>query len=254
MKALADNVAAYDLNSGSISPAGSSLPVCSVDLSWAPPCPHDMAPVHPAATGSRALARRLIELTIVCAALLFMLPLLGTIFGLLKLQDGGPALFGHWRIGRGGRRFRCWKFRTMVVDADQRLRAHLENDPIARLEWEADQKLRSDPRVTPLGRFLRKSSLDELPQLLNVLSGEMSLIGPRPIVADEIQKYGRRYREYVCVRPGITGLWQVSGRSSVTLDEMVRLDIEYAQRRTPWLNLRILLRTVPAVLFARGAW
>jgi len=254
MKALADNVVAYDLNSGSSSPAGLTPPVCSVELSWELPCPHDLAPAHPAAIGSRAVARRLIELAIVCAALLFMLPVLGTIFALLKLQDGGPALFGHWRIGRGGRRFRCWKFRTMVMDADQRLRAHLENDPIARLEWEADQKLRTDPRVTPLGRFLRKSSLDELPQLLNVLNGEMSLIGPRPIVVDEIQKYGRRYRDYVCVRPGITGLWQVSGRNGTTYRRRVAIDTFYVRHWNLRLDAAILLRTIKVVLTSDGAF
>jgi lipopolysaccharide/colanic/teichoic acid biosynthesis glycosyltransferase len=134
------------------------------------------------------------------------------------------------------------------------LRAMLEADPDARAEWERDQKLRHDPRITAYGNFLRKTSLDELPQLLNVLKGEMSIVGPRPIVASEIAKYGRYFRYYIRVPPGITGMWQVSGRNDVEYDERVALDVLYVKRRTIWVNMFILIKTVPAVLNRRGSY
>jgi lipopolysaccharide/colanic/teichoic acid biosynthesis glycosyltransferase len=172
----------------------------------------------------------------------------------IKLQDGGPILFGHTRLGYGGRSFKCLKFRSMVVDAEERLQRLLEHDPIARKEWAADQKLRVDPRITPFGVLLRKSSIDELPQLLNVLRGDMSIVGPRPIVQAEISRYGRFYRHYCAVRPGITGLWQVSGRNDVTYRQRVALDSLYARRRSLGLNVWILFKTVPAVLLRKGSY
>ncbi len=190
---------------------------------------------------------------VAAAALTFLLgPLLLAIAMLVRL-DGGPALFAHERIGAGGAPFRCFKFRTMVEASDLVLQQHLESNPEAAAEWRATQKLRDDPRVTWIGRILRKSSLDELPQLLNVLRLEMSLVGPRPIVAREIPRYGEDIAYYYETRPGITGLWQVSGRSSTSYQYRVELDRWYVKNWTIWQDLTILLRTIPAVLAARGA-
>lgn len=181
-------------------------------------------------------------------------PLLAAIALAILLQDGGPVFFTHMRVGRGGRLFPCLKFRTMAVDADRRLADHLAADSYARVEWGEHQKLRSDPRITPLGAFLRKSSLDELPQILNVLRGEMSLVGPRPIVPEEIERYGCRFKHYRTIKPGITGLWQVNGRSDVSYRRRVAMDTFYARSRTPMLDLWIIAMTIPAVLFRRGSY
>jgi exopolysaccharide production protein ExoY len=142
----------------------------------------------------------------------------------------------------------------MAVDAEARLSELLKNDPVARLEWDRDHKLKNDPRITPIGNFLRKSSLDELPQLFNVLIGEMSLVGPRPIVIGEVARYGRYFQQYCSVRPGITGLWQISGRNDVTYRRRVAMDVTYARAQSYGLNMRILVGTVPSVLFARGSY
>lgn len=194
------------------------------------------------------------NLVLALLALLFLLPLMMAVAAAVYLQDGGPVLFAHRRIGRGGRTFYCLKFRTMAVDAEQRLAELLARDPAARIEWEKDHKLRNDPRVTALGVFLRKSSLDELPQLLNVLRGEMSLVGPRPIVEAEVVKYGRRFGYYCAVKPGITGLWQVSGRNDTTYRARVALDCIYARRRNLWMDAFVIVCTVPAVLSRRGSY
>lgn len=197
---------------------------------------------------------RAVDVTIALLALVFIAPLLLTIYCLIRRQDGGPAIFSHMRLGEGGRSFPCFKFRSMVVDAEARLQALLASDPAARAEWEADHKLRNDPRITPLGAFLRKSSLDELPQLLNVLRGEMSIVGPRPIVFGEVARYGRRYAHYCAVRPGITGLWQVSGRNDVSYRRRVACDALYAHRRSLGVNLGIIFWTIPAVLRSEGSY
>jgi len=183
----------------------------------------------------------------------FVLPLLLTVGLLIRLQDGGRAVYSQKRYGRDGRTFHCFKLRSMVLDADARLKEILETDPEARAEWETLQKLSHDPRITPLGHFIRKTSIDELPQLINILKGEMSIVGPRPIVENEISKYGEYYRDYCSVRPGLTGLWQVEGRSDTTYEERVQLDARYANERTFTGDIMIMLRTVPAVLFSRGA-
>jgi exopolysaccharide production protein ExoY len=200
-----------------------------------------------------AVLERLFEVPLCVLALAFLAPLLLVIAVLVRLQDGGPALFGHTRIGKNGRHFACLKFRSMAPDADARLAALLRDDPRAREEWLRDHKLKNDPRVTPLGRFLRMSSLDELPQLLNVLKGEMSLVGPRPIIAAEISRYGRFYGRYCSVRPGLTGLWQVSGRSEVDYRRRVALDLLYIRRRNFRFYATILVATIPAVFSRRGA-
>lgn len=197
---------------------------------------------------------RAFDVVLAALALVFLAPFMALLCVAVRLSDGGPAVFSHTRIGRGGRPFQCLKFRTMVVDAEFRLQKLLASDPVARAEWAADQKLRRDPRVTALGRFLRKSSLDELPQLLNVLRGEMSLVGPRPIVTAEIMRYGRWFPRYCSVRPGITGLWQVNGRNDVSYRRRVAMDVLYARKRSLTLYVGILARTVPALLLRSGSY
>jgi exopolysaccharide production protein ExoY len=173
---------------------------------------------------------------------------------LMVRADGGPAFFAHQRVGRGGKLFGCLKFRSMVIDSQARLEALLTGDPAARAEWEATRKLKNDPRITPIGRFLRSTSLDELPQLINVLLGEMSLVGPRPVQeAEIIRYYGASAAHYMAVRPGITGLWQVSGRSETSYESRVALDVAYVSRPSLLADLSILLRTPVAVLSRRGA-
>ena len=172
---------------------------------------------------------------------------------LIALQDGGPVFFAHRRLGYGGQSFPCMKFRSMAVDAEARLTKLLAENPEARAEWARDHKLKNDPRITPLGAFLRKSSLDELPQLFNVLRGEMRFVG-RPIVQSEVARYGRRFMHYCSVRPGITGLWQVSGRNDVSYRRRVAIDTIYAKARTVKLDLIILVMTVPAILLKRGSY
>ena len=172
----------------------------------------------------------------------------------IRLDSPGPALYSQKRIGVHGRPFRAWKFRSMVANSQEMLARHLETDPDALKEWKRTQKLKNDPRVTRAGRFLRKSSLDELPQIWNVLRGEMSFVGPRPIVENEIHHYGDSFDLYKRVRGGITGLWQVSGRSDTTYTERVLLDSFYARNWSVWLDLCILFRTFSVVLFGKGAY
>ncbi|HUO20940.1 MAG TPA: sugar transferase [Caulobacteraceae bacterium] len=221
---------------------------------------HSEAPYEINAVGSEADSKselglcRILDILIAATALVFFAP-----FGLLialgiKICDGGPVFFGHSRIGYCGRAFRCWKFRSMFTDADARLRELLINDPVARSEWELDHKLRRDPRVTAIGAILRKTSLDELPQLYNVLRGEMSLIGPRPIVNAEIIRYGRWFQYYCAVKPGLSGLWQVSGRNDVSYRRRVAMDVAYARSQSPRLYVRILVATIPAVLMRKGSY
>jgi lipopolysaccharide/colanic/teichoic acid biosynthesis glycosyltransferase len=208
-------------------------------------------------TGFRSptsLIADVMHVAIVLAVTMFAMPLMIAIALAVYANDGGPVLFRHRRVGRNGKTFYCLKFRTMAVDAETRLADLLANDPVARAEWAADFKLRSDPRVTRIGAFLRRSSLDELPQLFNLMRGEMSLVGPRPIVEAEIARYGWRFRHYCAVKPGITGLWQVSGRNDVSYRSRVAMDCIYAKRKSLWLDLWVLAVTVPAVLAKRGSY
>lgn len=180
-------------------------------------------------------------------------PLILLIVAWLNLQ-GSPIIFRHHRVGRSGKVFVCYKFTTMVPNADEALADLLRCRPDLQAEWARDQKLRNDPRVTRFGAFLRRTSLDELPQLWNVLKGDMSLVGPRPIVRQEIAKYRSAIRHYFAMRPGLTGLWQVSGRNNVTYRRRVAMDRIYATRASFRLDLWILLQTVGVVLFQRGAY
>lgn len=185
--------------------------------------------------------------------LILLSPLMVVVCFLIWRRDGAPVLFAHYRVGHKGKLFRCMKFRTMLQNSEQVLADLLRDDPAARSEWERDQKLTNDPRITAVGHFLRKSSLDELPQLLNVLRGEMSLVGPRPITVAELTRYGKVRWHYLSVRPGITGLWQVSGRNNTTYDERVALDRHYVEARSVWLDIGILLKTVRVVVAREGA-
>lgn len=210
-------------------------------------------PVRPPQNHVNETILRLLDIVIGIIAVIVFAPLLIGLAIAIYVTSPGPLIFAQPRIGRNGREFRCLKFRTMVVDATDRLEQLLASDPAARAEWARDHKLRNDPRITPLGRFLRKSSLDELPQFFNLINGTMSVVGPRPIVNAEVVRYGRRFQDYCRVRPGITGLWQVSGRSDTTYRRRVALDVAYSRHRSLGLNIKIMLMTVPAVLAAKGS-
>lgn len=201
-----------------------------------------------------AMLTRTIDVTIALAAVLLLLPLLVLLIVTLKLTSRGPILFAHPRIGKGGQVFPCYKFRSMVVNSSEVLERHLAECPQARAEWQRDHKLRNDPRVTPIGRLLRRTSLDEVPQIFNVLRGEMSLVGPRPIVAGEIFRYRQYIFDYMSVKPGITGLWQISGRNNTTYRRRVALDTAYARSRNVAFDIAIMARTVPAVLLGSGCY
>jgi Undecaprenyl-phosphate galactose phosphotransferase WbaP len=211
--------------------------------------------VQPGLVGIRRLYeiffKRVLDLVISITILPIILPTI-LVLCLLVRRDGGAGLFGHARMGKDGKVFSCWKIRTMVPDAQARLDALLASDAEARAEWERDHKLRNDPRVTRLGNFLRRSSLDELPQIWNVLKGEMSLIGPRPVTEPELQRYGKQAPSYLMMRPGITGLWQVSGRNDISYAERVALDVKYLDEMSLWKDLAILYKTVFAVVGRTG--
>lgn len=198
--------------------------------------------------------KRLMDTFIASIAVLALAPLLMLVALMVRFTSPGPILYGHKRVGHNGRTFRCWKFRSMVTDADKALARHLDASPEARREWEETHKLRNDPRITPIGQVLREKSIDELPQLFNVLMGDMSLVGPRPVVKDELSRYGSSARHYLSARPGVTGLWQVSGRSETDYARRVALDRAYVQNCGILMDMKILLQTIPVVLKARGSW
>ncbi len=197
---------------------------------------------------------RLLDIVVSAAMLVFLFPLLLLVSAAVFIADPGPVIFKQRRLGWGGNTFFCLKFRSMALDADKRLAALLLNNPTARAEWERDHKLKDDPRVTSIGRILRKSSIDELPQLWNVLRGDMTLVGPRPIVEAEIVRYGRYFQDYCRVQPGLTGLWQISGRSATSYRRRVALDVIYVRSKSFKLNLKILSMTIPSVLLLSGAY
>lgn len=202
--------------------------------------------------GSR-IAKRFFDAIISVALLIFLFPLFLVLILVIR-RDGGGAFYGHDRIGLSGRPFRCLKFRSMVANSDHVLRELLARDENARLAWESDFKLKDDPRITSLGEFIRKTSIDELPQLINVLRGDMSLVGPRPIVQDELGRYSEKAAYYLQVRPGITGLWQVSGRNDVDYSTRVELDVWYVKNWSLWTDIVILLKTIRVVVFRIGAY
>jgi Undecaprenyl-phosphate galactose phosphotransferase WbaP len=197
---------------------------------------------------------RILDISLILLAAPYMMLAFLIIAIAIKIDSPGPVFYRQARIGRSGRKFHVFKFRTMVQNADQVLQQHLDKSPQLRAEWTTTHKLKQDPRVTRLGAFLRKSSLDELPQLYNILRGEMSLVGPRPIVDAEVEKYGKCFNVYVQVRPGLTGLWQVSGRNDTTYKQRVELDEYYVRNRGLKLYFQILWKTVFVVLRKDGAY
>lgn len=199
-------------------------------------------------------AKRILDLLIAIPALFFLSPVMLIVGLLIRYQDGGSVFFVQDRRGFGGQSFSCMKFRTMRTDAQDVLGSLLATDPEMAAEWRSAQKLRHDPRITKLGHFLRKTSLDELPQLLNIIRGEMSVVGPRPIVEDEVRRYGDKIVSYDAIRPGVTGLWQINGRSDTSYEERVAWDAQYAESVSVLGDIMILLRSVPAILFRRGAY
>lgn len=202
---------------------------------------------------SSPLSKQLLD-AIGAPILLLALSPLFLILMILVRRDGGPAFYGQVRVGHNGQPFKCWKFRSMVPGAAAMLQDILANDPAARAEWSRDFKLKNDPRITRIGNFLRRTSLDELPQLWNVLRGDMSLVGPRPIVEAEKIYYGDHFADYASARPGVTGLWQVSGRNDVTYARRVFLDMWYANYWSFGLDLYILFQTIAVVIFRRGSY
>ena len=199
-------------------------------------------------------SKRLIDIVLILLSLPVTLPILGILSLLVLFTTPGPVFYSHRRIGRNGAFFSMWKFRTMCENSAQVLEKYLAQHPQARAEWSRTHKLRFDPRVTRIGRFLRRYSLDELPQLWNVMAGKMTLVGPRPIVAAEVEKYGEGFRFYRRVKPGLTGLWQVSGRSQLTYPQRVQLDCDYVERWSMRRDFVILLRTFLSVVNQDGAY
>ena len=195
-------------------------------------------------------AKRVFDTCLILAAAPVVLPFI-LLMAMIIACDGANPFFAQKRVGQGGKVFRIWKLRTMVANAEDELAHYLAANPEARAEWERTQKLKSDPRVTWIGRFLRKTSMDELPQLFNVLRGDMSLVGPRPMMVEQRSIYPGT--EYYLLRPGLTGLWQISGRSNTTYMERVQMDRFYVMKWNPWMDLRIIFMTIPAVALSRGA-
>lgn len=203
---------------------------------------------------SARLAKRALDLAITLLAAPFVALILAIFIVLIKLEGPGAVFYGNERIGLRGKKFKAWKLRSMVLDGDEVLARYLAQNPEEAVEWHATQKLRSDPRITRVGVLIRKASIDELPQLWNVLIGQMSVVGPRPVLENQIPLYGSSFNLYKQVRPGITGLWQVSGRNELTFNERVKLDKYVIQNWSVWLDLYILARTAGVVLTAKGAY
>jgi len=199
-------------------------------------------------------SKRAVDVILALSGIVLLAPFLIICYIATALCSPGPVFFRHKRVGFNGKRFDCLKFRTMAVDAQERLSRHLEADPAAAAEWVATRKLRSDPRVTAIGAILRKSSLDELPQLFNVLMGDMSIVGPRPVTEEELSRYSDAINAYYACRPGITGLWQVNGRSTTTFQRRVVLDAYYARHWSMVLDAKIIMATIPAVCLSDTAY
>jgi exopolysaccharide production protein ExoY len=199
-------------------------------------------------------AKRGLDVAIALTGILIFLPLMVLVALAIWSHDRKGPFFAHPRLGYNARSFKCLKFRSMVPNAAEALAALLVSDAAALREWKETQKLQNDPRITPLGRLLRATSLDELPQLINVLKGEMSIVGPRPIVSDEVERYGTRFDHYSACRPGLTGLWQVSGRSDCSYDERIGYDSDYVERWSIWLDVKIVAKTILVVLARKGSY
>jgi exopolysaccharide production protein ExoY len=229
---------------------GNSMEASGVSSAWdgSQPSGGDPVLVH------KSRLKRAMDLALAVPTLVVLAPVMGAIAIGVKLTDPGEMIFKQPRVGVAGQTFRCLKFRTMRRDASERLEKLLASDPAANEEWKKFQKLKNDPRVTKFGLFLRKTSLDELPQLVNIIRGEMSVIGPRPITSGEIHRYGTDFHFYKAAKPGVIGLWQVNGRNRLTYEERVAMDIEYTATWTIWSDIKITLKAIPAVLFGSGAY
>jgi undecaprenyl-phosphate galactose phosphotransferase len=203
--------------------------------------------------GERSI-KAMFDKVISVALFLFFLPVLLILYAIVYLSTDGHPVYKQRRIGKEGKSFNIYKFRTMKIDADTILEEILENDPALKAEWEREFKLKDDPRITRIGKFLRRTSLDELPQLYNVFQGKMSLVGPRPIIKDEIEKYGEYFSYFTAVKPGITGLWQVSGRNDISYEERVRLDVWYVRNWSMELDIMILVKTAAIVVMRKGSY
>lgn len=200
----------------------------------------------------RQLGKRIFDFLFALSVLVLFSPIYLFLAFLIQLSSPGPVLYVQRRVGRHGKLFSCMKFRTMVVDADLALEELLDRCPVSKAEFEDSFKLKNDPRITPIGKWLRMTSLDEFPQFWNVLVGDMSIVGPRPLVQDELPKYGEAIEEVLTIRPGITGLWQVSGRNDIPYDRRVQIDSRYVRRHSIWLDLEIIFKTVGVVIFPKG--
>ena len=203
---------------------------------------------------SNLFIKRFIDIFLIVLASPLLIPVFIILMFLTKVTSKGPVFYGHRRVGKNGKEFKCWKFRSMCIDADKKLEEILANNPEMRLEWEKERKFQNDPRVTKFGKFLRKTSLDELPQLFNILVGQMSFVGPRPVTESELEKYGESKDYVLSVTPGLSGMWQTSGRSDTEYEERIALDTSYIQNWSIWLDIWILIKTVYVVLKGRGAY
>lgn len=200
-------------------------------------------------------AKRIFDIFFSLTVLMLGIPIFLLIALAIKLSSKGSPIYSHLRIGRGGRPFKCYKFRTMYQDADNRLKEILDNDPIKKEEWDRRHKLLDDPRVTPIGKFLRKTSLDELPQFWNVLIGDLSVVGPRPVIFHELQThFGEKAAKILSMRPGMTGVWQVSGRNDTSYETRVHLDEHYIDNRSMLMDIRLICKTIPCMFTKKGAY
>ncbi len=201
------------------------------------------------------MSKRFFDIIFSSLAILFFLPLCLVIAILIRASSPGPIFYASKRVGKNGCLIFCWKFRTMCINAEQELKSLLEKNSALKQEWETFFKLKNDPRVSAIGKFLRKTSLDELPQFWNVLKGDLSVVGPRPVTQEEVEKYyGKRATKILSVRPGLTGIWQTSGRNLLTFEERTNLEESYVDRQSLGLDLRIIIKTIPMIFFAKGAF
>lgn len=199
--------------------------------------------------------KRTFDIFFSLAALILGAPIFFFVALAVRLSSKGKIIYSHERIGRGGKPFRCYKFRSMYPDADARLKSILNSDPEKKHEWETSRKLKNDPRVTPVGAFIRKTSLDEIPQFWNVLMGDLSIVGPRPVVRAEVDKFmGQDASKILSVRPGLTGIWQVSGRSNTSYKARIEMDKRYIDTQSLLLDIKLIRDTLPAILLRRGAY
>lgn len=199
--------------------------------------------------------KRIFDIVFSLLTMVIIIPVSIIVMILIMIESPGAApIFKHYRVGRGGTLFPCYKFRSMVPNAKEKLQEYLKNNPEAKIEWDKYFKLKNDPRITKIGKIIRKTSIDELPQFINVLKGEMSWVGPRPIIKDEIHYYGKYIKDYYAVLPGITGMWQVSGRSEIGYKDRVSLDVWYVRNWSIWIDITLILKTIKTVLFRKGAY